>query len=67
MEHLYNWVFTYYPLTEKWAACPIEHLDSLKNDYNTDKAIKSSSIDTLIWMIEKGEGNLDKVNSLPHD
>lgn len=64
MEHLYGWIFTYYPLEGKWAACKVEDLPTLRNDYSTEKAILSSSVDTLQVMIMRGKGELESMKKL---
>lgn len=64
MEHLYDWWFTYNPHTEKWAACRTEDIPLYKNDFTTDRAIRSSRIETLQTMIIKGEGSIDNMKKI---
>lgn len=61
MEHLYGWYFTYNHFTQKWAACLVEDIPTLQNNHATDKAIRSSRIETLIEMIIKGQGQWDLI------
>ena len=62
--HLYDWMFHYNPYTKKWAAIPKD----LKNEYFTNykhpRIIRSSSIDTLVELLIKTEGDPKKLDKL---
>lgn len=64
MEYLYGWVFFYNPFNEVWIATQDENLSEVKNDYFSEKAIRSKEYSTLISMIYKGEGNLQLIKAI---
>lgn len=63
MNELFDWVFHYNPYTQKWNATKREHATELFNG-NNGHVISSSSVDTLVELIIKGQGDFDKINEL---
>ena len=61
MEELYGWLFTYNPYDKQWLACRNEDFIYVMNDYSSDKAIRSSSKETLIELIIKYKGCIDLI------
>ena len=55
-ECFYNWVFHFNPYTKKWAAIPRDLYTQYWDEYELEGVIRSKSIDTLIEIIEKTEG-----------
>lgn len=66
MEHLYNWVFAYNPYHDGgiWVACKVEDLPTIRNDFFSEKGVRSSSYETLVAMIIKAEGSLFTLKQL---
>lgn len=63
-EILQGWVFHFNPYNKIWNAIPREHyLDYWSGD-NDDKIIKSHSIDTLIEIILKTNGDNKLIKKL---
>lgn len=61
MENLYGWWFTYNPFKEVWYACKGEDIPEVYNNYGSDKVLSSDSMNTLIDLIIRAEGKLEKV------
>jgi hypothetical protein len=57
MKNVMGWVFTYNDYTKTWMAATRENAPLMFNDFNSDKVIKSKSIDTLIEILRKTKGN----------
>lgn len=62
-DYLYGWLFTYNPHTDKWAATQNDNMFALFNGHN-DKVLVSSSIDTLITLITRTNGEAKKIKKL---
>ena len=62
-EHLHNWVFNYNPYAEKWAAIPRDMYNEYWNNSEAPNIIRSSSIETLLEILNKTEG-IDIENKL---
>jgi hypothetical protein len=63
-EILNGWVFHFNPFTKNWVA--INRNDYLEywNNHKSKKVIKSSSIQTLVELIIKTDGDITKINKL---
>ena len=60
-EELYQWIFSFNPYEGSWRA--VKREDYLKLFSNEDEIVlKSSKIDTLIGIIGKTNGKLNKLN-----
>lgn len=55
-EHLHNWVFNYNPYVKKWAAIPRDMYNEYWNNNDAPSILRSSSIETLLEIINKTEG-----------
>lgn len=64
MQQLEGWEFIYSPHINKWLTTQRENRNLLYNDMDNKKVLKSSKITTLIDLIIKTEGNIDKLNKL---
>lgn len=64
MEHLQNWVFHYNTYTSKWAAIPRELYSEYWSDLELPGVLRSSKIETLISLINKYDGDVDKLKEL---
>jgi len=60
-EQLYQWIFNYNPYTQDWRAVKREDYIQLFSD-NDEIVLKSSKIDTLVEIIKKTNGKLNKLN-----
>ena len=67
MNKLNGWVFTYNSLNKKWMATKREHYVDLFSRINNSTVIKSSSIDTLIELIIKTDGNQTRLKKLTNE
>lgn len=54
--NLYGWLFTFNHYTGLWNAAKREHLNEMFSNKESKKVISSKSIDTLISLIIKAEG-----------
>jgi hypothetical protein len=59
---LYNWVFRYNPYTKKWYATDRSDYNDLFSKEDSEKVLKSSSIETLIGIISKIEGDIKNID-----
>jgi len=64
MEHLQNWVFHYNTYTSQWAAIPRDLYNEYWSNYTTAEILRSSNIETLISLISKHKGDVDKLKEL---
>jgi len=62
--YLYDWLFHYNPYTKKWAAFPKDLKNEYFINYNHPSVIRSSSINTLIELLQRTEGDTDKLEKL---
>ena len=60
---MYDWVFHYNTYTNQWAAIPRHLYNSYWSNLAIEGVLRSTNIDTLIKLINKGEGDVDKVKS----
>lgn len=63
-NELYDWVFRYNPYTKKWCATTRENYPKLFSKEGDDDILKSSSINTLVEVINKIGGDIENVNSI---
>lgn len=61
MENLYGWWFTYNIYNKIWHACKAEDISEVYNNHGSKKVISSPSIDTLIELVIRAQGELEKV------
>jgi hypothetical protein len=61
---LYDWVFRYNSYTNNWCATNRDNYNLLFSNTNSDKILKSSSIETLIEIINKIDGDITKIESI---
>jgi hypothetical protein len=64
MEHLQNWVFHYNTYTSQWAAIPRDLYNEYWSDYSIPEILRSSNIETLISLVSKHKGDVDKLKEL---
>lgn len=62
-DNITDWVFHFNIHTEKWEAAKRENYNELFSG-DEGNVIKSSSVDTLIQLIEKTDGDVDKLRKL---
>lgn len=62
--HMYDWLFHYNPYTELWRAARRESYPLLFSDSQDPSIITSSSISTLIDLINRTDGQPDKLSQL---
>ena len=65
-SNLYNWVFNYNPYINKWCACKRDNYNNLFSKSSKD-ILKATDINVLIELINKTDGNVDKINKLLDD
>lgn len=59
--NLYGWLFTYNPHTKLWSAFKSEDKEAYFNNTKECKSrISSKTIDTLLYMIIKYNGNVEE-------
>ena len=63
-QSLYDWVFRFNSMDNSWYAVNREHYNDLYSDLQSKNILKSSSIKTLIEIINKTDGDVKKINSL---
>jgi len=64
MEKLAGWVFTYNTMNKTWMATKRDNYFKLFSDIQSNKVIKSNSIDTLIYLIIKTDGKKSKLKEV---
>ena len=57
-----NWIFNKCPVTDIWRTAKKEHYNDMFNDFSSKNVLRSSSINTLIELITKFEGDISKIN-----
>ncbi len=62
MENVHKWVFAYNGTLDVWDAVKKENYFDLTN--NRDKVLSSASINDLISLIEKTDGDTNKIKQL---
>ena len=60
--HMYEWVINYNPFTDNWQAAHRDYMGALYTDRT--KLIESSSITTLIDILNRTNGNKEEVEKL---
>lgn len=60
---LQDWVFHWNEYTDRWEAVKRDHYTELWNGDNGN-VIRSKNVDTLIALIIKGDGDIEKINKL---
>ena len=63
-NNIYDWWFIKNPYNGKWMAAKGEHRDDLKNNINSPHILKSSSITTLEYLINKTDGDPNKLKKI---
>jgi hypothetical protein len=63
-EALYDWVFRFNPMDGKWYCAKRDHYNDLFSNMNSEHLLKSSSIKTLIELINKTDGDMSKLEKL---
>ena len=61
---VHGWVFIFNDYTNKWYASKRENYSDLFSYIDSDKVISSSEISTLVELINKTDGDLEKINAL---
>jgi len=61
---IHNWIFNFNEHTQKWVAVTRDNYFDLFNSSNSENCLKSSSIDTLIELINKTNGDIEKIKVL---
>lgn len=61
-NYLYNWVFRYNPYTKNWCATDRNNYNDLFSKESSDNVLKSSSIETLIEIVSKIEGDVNNID-----
>lgn len=62
--HLYDWVFHFNTYTQKWDATTRDNYNLLFNDRKSGKVLSSSELWTLVEIINRTNGNPDKIEKL---
>lgn len=58
---LYDWIFRFNPMDDHWYAAKRDHHGDLFSNIKSENVLKSSSINTLIEIITKTEGNVNNI------
>lgn len=61
--NFYGWFF-HQELNGTWAAVPREHITEYLNNYSHPQVFRSNSITTLYSLIQKTDGNVNKIENL---
>ena len=62
MEHLHKWIFAWNNITKTWDTVKKENYFDLTNDRK--KVLSSTSIGTLVDIIERTDGDKEKIKNL---
>lgn len=63
-NELYDWVFRFNTMDGKWYCAKRDHYNDLFSNIKSEHVLKSSSINTLIEIINKTDGNKSKIKNL---
>jgi hypothetical protein len=63
-NYLYDWIFRYNSYTKNWYATDRSNYNHLFSKENSEKVLKSSSIETLIEIISKIEGDINNIDQI---
>jgi hypothetical protein len=61
---MYDWMFHFNPYTKQWAAIPKDLKYEYWEDYHHPQIIRSKSINTLIELLHKTKGDVEKLEKL---
>jgi hypothetical protein len=61
---LYDWIFRYNSYTNNWCAANRNDYNDLFSNVNSDRVLKSSSIETLVEIINKINGDINNIESI---
>lgn len=61
---VYNFVFHYNAYTGLWTAIPRDLYNEYWSDYNVPGVLRSSSIDTLLYLLRAAGGDVAEVNKI---
>ena len=64
MNKVSGWMFTYNEFTKNWQAATRENVKMLFNDVMNSRVLKSTSLDTLIDIIRRTDGDPTKLKKL---
>lgn len=62
-EHLFGWVFHFNIYTNKWRAAHRDFINDLFSQHRSPNVISSDEMQTLITLIIKYEGKIDRINN----
>jgi hypothetical protein len=63
-NYLYDWIFRYNEYTKNWCAVGRSNYGDLFSKEDSNRVLKSSSIETLIEVINKIEGDINNIDSI---
>lgn len=64
LSYLNDWVFHFNSYTEQWAAIPREIYSEYWNDYKQAGVLKSKELPTLLDLLHKSKGDINKVEHI---
>lgn len=63
-KNLYDWIFHFNPYEKIWSAVKRDNYNELFNNYKSNKVLKSKNINTLQEIINKTDGEKDKIEKI---
>lgn len=64
-SNLYGWIFTYNHHANLWSAFKREDVEEAFNNFNSDKVLKSASMDALQGILGKyGDKDVETINKM---
>jgi hypothetical protein len=66
-NYLHDWVFHFNPLTNYWAAIPIDKYKEYWNNYSHPDVIRSKELKTLISILNKTKGDRTAIVNITND
>lgn len=61
LSYLYDWFFHFNHINAEWSAIPREFISEYFNNYNSDRILRSTSLDTLREILHINFGDAKKI------
>ena len=63
-EFMQDWVFHFNPYTSLWNAIPRHLYNGYWSNYEIKGILRSKDINTLLYLLHRGKGNLENINKI---
>lgn len=63
-EFMQDWIFHLNPYTGLWNAIPRHSYNAYWSNYDLKGVLRSKDINTLLYLLHRGKGNIDIINQI---